>query len=168
MPDVSSSRPAGAPSGALPLDERLRALVAEALADTDLQIVDLAVRGYEGSRIVEVFVDSPDGAGSDDLVQATRKIGFLLDAEDPVKGRYRLDVSTPGADRPLTEPFQFPRHVGRTLRVEAGGETLAGELTAVDDAALTLALPPASKKAEPETRTILFSDLTSARVELPW
>ena len=168
MSDVPSLRPAGAPSGAQPLDERLRALVDEALAGTDLQIVDLAVRGYEGSRIVEVFLDSPDGAGSDDLVQATRKIGFLLDAEDPVKGRYRLDVSTPGADRPLTEPFQFPRHVGRTLSVQTPDGPVSGELTAVTGDALTLTLPPASKKAEPETRTIPFSDLTSARVELPW
>ena len=156
------------PSTAQPLDERLRALASEALADTELSVVDVAVRGYEGSRVVEVFVDSPDGAGSDDVVAATRKISFLLDAEDPVKGRYRLDVSTPGAERPLTEPFQFPRHVGRTLAVEAGSETVTGELTAVANGALTLALPAKGKKAEPETRTIPFSDLTSARVELPW
>lgn len=168
MSDASSSRPAGTPAAAQPLDERLRALAAEALVETELSVVDVSVRGYEGSRVVEVFVDSPEGAGSDDLVQATRKIGFLLDAEDPVKGHYRLDVSTPGADRPLTEPFQFPRHIGRTLSVQTGGETARGELTAADDDAITLTLPAKSKKAEPETRTISFSELTSARVELPW
>lgn len=156
------------PTPALSLDDRLRALAVEALTETDLTVVDLSIRGYEGSRVVEVFVDSPDGAGSDDLVQATRKIGFLLDAEDPVKGHYRLDVSSPGADRPLTEPFQFPRHVGRTLTVETAAGTVTGELAATDAGGITLTLPAKSKKAEPETTTIPFSDLTSARVELPW
>ena len=151
-----------------PLDDRLRALADEALADTDISVVELRVRGYAGSRVVEVFVDTAEGIGVDDVATASRKISFLFDAEDPVKGHYRLDVSSPGADRPLSHPMQYPRHVGRTLSVEAAGETLTGELVAADADGVTLAVPAAKKKDPPETVHVPFADLTSARVELPW
>ena len=150
------------------LDDRLRSLADEALDGTDISVVDLSVRGFAGSRVVEIFVDTPDGIGVDDVATASRKISFLLDAEDPVKGHYRLDVSSPGADRPLTHPMQFPRHVGRTLRVDTGEVTLTGELTAADADGLTLSIPPKKKKDDPETVVVSFADLTSARVELPW
>ena len=77
------------------------------------------MKGHPGSRLVEVFVD---GGGIDEIAGLTRRINFLLDLEDPVAGRYRLDVSTPGADRPLVDVRQYPQHVGRTLRVTHGPE----------------------------------------------
>ncbi len=77
-------------------------------------------------------------------------------------------MSSPGADRPLSHPMQFPRHVGRTLTVQTGGATWTGELTAADADGVTLAVPAAKKKDPAETVAVSFSDLTSARVELPW
>ena len=99
------------------LADRIRGFAEEAVADTDLFVLGVEVRGFQGSRVVEVFVDSSTGAGSDDLTALSRSLGFLLDTEDVVKGTYRLDVSTPGADRPIADPRQYPQHVGRTLAV---------------------------------------------------
>lgn len=157
------------------LDRRLRTLAEEAAEDSGLFIVDVVVRGRSGGRIVEVFADGED-AGIDELAGLSRRLSFLLDTEDPVSGHYRLDVSTPGADRPLTDPRQFPRHVGRTLRVryaadapasEPGSASLAdlsaeGTLASADADGVALTLPDGASLALP------FSRLREARVALPW
>ena len=166
---MTTDPPFSAPSPAdgLALDERLRALAEEAVLDTDLFVVDVVVRGRVGSRVVEVFADSEAGATVEALTALSRRLSFVLDAEDPVKGHYRLDVSTPGLGRPLTDRRQYTRHVGRRLRVtQAAGaaepETLEGDLLRVDADALTLLAAPGDE------RRIDFDSIREARVVLPW
>ncbi len=146
------------------LEQRVRALAEDAIADTDLFVVGVEVKGFQGSRVVSVYLDGPQGAGSDDLVKVSRSLGFVLETEDVVKGSYRLDVSSPGADRPLQDPRQFPRHVGRELAVtfERGEDqlmTAQGEMTAADGDGITL-----DGHAEP----ISYDSIREARVQLPW
>lgn len=164
-PDPSTP-PAAAPGAGDPLADRLRQLAEEAAADTDLYVVDVEVKGHPGSRVVTVYADAEDGAGADDLARLSRSLSFLLDTEDVVKGRYRLDVSTPGAARPLTDPRQYRRHVGRPLAVtfERDGEraTAEGELLAASDDAVTLAGPDGGPTEIP------FASILDARVRLPW
>ena len=153
-----------APPATDSLADRVRAFAVEAAADTDLFVVDVEVRGFQGSRVVEVFADSETGAGADDLARLSRSLAFLLDTEDLVKGRYRLDVSTPGAERPLSDPRQYARHVGRTLALtyDAGEDqlvTVQGELLSVDADALAL---------DGQTAPIPFDAVREARVMLPW
>ena len=145
----------------LTLDTRLRALVEEAVVDSGVFIVDVVLRGRPGGRVAEVFVDSETGAGLDDLAGLSRRISFLLDAEDLIPGQYRLDVSTPGADRPLTDPRQFTRHVGKAVRArygtDDGEQVLEGPLAAVDADTLRVG----------ET-TIPIADVRDLLVLLPW
>lgn len=150
-----------APTDPQPLDARVRALADEAAADGSLFVLDAVVRGRPGARVVEVFVESEAGAGADDLAQMSRRLGFLLDTEDLIGGAYRLDVSTPGADRPLTDPRQFRRHVGKTLSVHHAGGAVDAVLTAADDAGITLG------EGE-DALTLSYDDLREARVRLPW
>jgi ribosome maturation factor RimP len=147
------------------LASRIRALAEEAAAEAGLFVVDVQVRGHQGARMVEVFVDSEEGAGIDAIAATSRQLGFLLDTEDLVKGRYQLNVSSPGADRPLTEPRQFPRHVGRTLEVlrgpEDARERASGTLLRVSEEGIELEI-------DGEPAEIAFADLAEARVKLPW
>ena len=149
-----------------PLADRVRALAEEAVAATDLFVVDVEVKGFEGSRVVSVYVDSPAGAGADDLATVSRTLGFALDTEDLVKGRYRLDVSTPGADRPLSDRRQYARHVGRELavtferRADDGDQlvTAQGTLVSADDDGIVL----------DGQAPIPYDHVREARVQLPW
>lgn len=146
------------------LRSRLKALADEIATDRDAYVVDVQVRGQQGSRVIEVFVDSDEGLGTDDLAKLSREFSFLLDTEDFVKGKYHLNVSSPGADRPLVLPRQYAKHVGRTLAVQTGDDeddARAGTLTAVRDDSFDL-------DVEGETETIAFADVTEARVVLPW
>lgn len=151
-------------AAASPLADRIRALAEEAVADTDLFVVGVEVRGFEGSRVVEVLVDSPGVADAKALTTVSRSLGFVLETEDVVKGRYRLDVSTPGADQPLVDVRQYAKHVGRPLAVtfeRAQDEvvTVQGELVAADGETLTL---------DGETAPIPLDAVRDARVVLPW
>lgn len=146
------------------LADQIRVLAEEAASGTDLFVVGVEVRGYQGSRVVSVYADSESSADADDLAALSRSLSFLLDTEDMVKGRYRLDVSTPGAEQPLSDPRQYAKHVGRVLDVTyetAGGgtEALQGELKAVHDDALEL---------DADASPIPFDAIREARVTLPW
>jgi ribosome maturation factor RimP len=167
MPQQPSENPQVARARAENVDlrSRLRALADESAEDRGAYVVDVQVRGQKGSRVIEVFVDSDGGLGSDDLAAISRDLGFLLETEDVVKGRYHLNVSSPGADRPLVLPRQYAKHVGRTLAVTVGegdgATTRTGTLTAVHDDAFDL-------EHDGETEAIAFADVTEARVVLPW
>lgn len=144
------------------LRARLRALADEIAEAAGFFVVDVQVRGQKGSRIIEVFVDGDDGIGTDDLAEVSRSLGFLLDVEEVVKGKYNLNVSSPGADRPLVLPRQYRKHTGRLLLVRTADEAeRTGTLTAVHDDRFDLDL-------DGTTESIAFADVTEARVQLPW
>lgn len=154
------------PNAPLSLDDRVRALAEDAAADGGLYVVDVAVRGRPGGRVVEVFVESETGAGADDLAAMSRRLGFVLDTEEVITGAYRLDVSTPGAERALTDPRQFKRHVGKTLAVryvldEADEQATTAELTAADADTITLG-------DGADALTLPYAAVREARVQLPW
>lgn len=145
---------------------RVEALVEEVLRGTPHFIVEVQVRGTKGARVIEVFIDSDEALGVDTLASVSRDVAFLLDTEEVIDGRYRLDVSSPGVDRPLRLPRQYQKNVGRQLRVhyrqdEANTE-VEGALTAADDEVITLA----PKKGAP--RQIRYDDIVWAKVQLPW
>ncbi|MEO0557567.1 MAG: ribosome maturation factor RimP [Bacteroidota bacterium] len=148
------------------LADRIRAVAEETVAETDLYVVDVEVRGHKGSRVVSVYLDADDGAGVDDLATASRQLGFVLETDEVVDGAYRLEVSSPGADRPLSLPRQYPRHVGRDLKVTYLNGTdearVKGRLASTTAEALTLEL------TNGDTLDIPFSDVVDARVQLPW
>lgn len=144
---------------------RIRALADEIAEGLDLYVVDVEVRGQKGSRVIEVFADADEGAGLDDLAKLSRELEFLLDTEDLVKGRYTLNVSSPGADRPLRLPRQYRQHLGRPLKVTTeapdGPNARTGTLAAVYDDAFEL-------DVDGQTERIAYADVTDARVQLPW
>lgn len=148
------------------LADRVRGLTEEVIAGTDYFLVDVEVRGHEGTRVVEVYVDSEDEMGHDDLALISKEVGFLLDVEDAVEGSYKLELSSPGIKRPLTMPQQYRKNVGRTLRVrfkdEDEEEIVVGDLTDANDEMIELELPSAERLQLP------YAAITQARIELPW
>lgn len=146
--------------------DRVRALTEEVIAGTSYFLVDVEVRGHKGTRVVEVYIDSVEEFGHDDLAVVSKELGFLLDVEDVVAGSYKLEVSSPGIKRPLKLPQQYQKNVGRTLRVryesEGSEEIVVGDLTDASDTQVELELP-SGKRLQLSYKTI-----TQARIELPW
>ncbi len=151
---------------ALALVDRVRKIVETVIPKDEVYIVEIVVRGRQGSRVVEVFLDSDDGVGLDHLASYSREVGFLLEAEEIVKGHYRLNVSSPGADRPIRLPRQMKKHVGRKLAAtSSAGDSVEGVLKAADNDSITLSLKKGKVKEEVK---LAFETIQEARVVLPW
>ena len=149
-------------STAKPVDDRKLAGLIEpvvAAAGLDLESVRVSVAGKR--RLLRVIVDSDHGVSLDDAADVSREISVLLDASNALgEVPYTLEVSSPGVDRPLTEPRHWRRARGRLVRVKVAGEgSVEGRLLAADADGVTLGLPA-------DERRISYQDLGAGSVQV--
>lgn len=107
-------------------------------------------------RVVIDLVDGPGGVDSDTLANVSRAISKVLDDVDLVQGAYTLEVSTPGAERPLTEPRHFRRAIDHLVEIGYRGDTIVGRVVDATNRHVTLDVE-GTKKEFP------ISKITSAR-----
>jgi len=99
-------------------DEELNALLAPLISDLGLELVGIEFSPGHGGSLLRVYVDAPERPVTiDDCERASREISALLDVNDPVAGRYTLEVSSPGLDRALFTPEQFARFIGEAVKI---------------------------------------------------
>jgi len=87
---------------------------------------------------IEVFVDSDQGLTLRMCTQLSRYLESFLDESADVPDKYKLEVSSPGATRPLVLKRQYHKHVDRTMEVQHGEQTTQGVLKTVDDDQIVL------------------------------
>jgi ribosome maturation factor RimP len=93
------------------------------------------------STFYQVFLDSDTGITFTECRKISRFLESIIETEGLLPQRYKLEVSSPGADRPLTIARQYTKHIGRELEVKlTDGNNLKGELKEVKDDGLTLNL----------------------------
>jgi ribosome maturation factor RimP len=107
---------------------------AEALG---FEVLAVELTGSPGQSVLRVYIDGPEGVTVDDCAAASQQFSAILDVEDPIAGKYVLEVSSPGLDRPLTRVKHFQAVVGQQVRVRtneavAGRKRFRGELRSVD------------------------------------
>src|ERR1700761_6203223 len=149
-------------STAGPVDDRkLAGLIEPAVtaAGMDLESVRVSVAGKR--RLLRVIVDSDHGVSLDDAADVSRDISVLLDANNALGDvPYTLEVSSPGVDRPLTEPRHWRRARGRLVRVKVAGEgSVEGRLLTADADGVTLGLPGGERRFP-------YADLGAGRVQV--
>jgi ribosome maturation factor RimP len=93
-------------------------LAEPAIEDLGLRLVRVAITGQNGTT-VQIMADRPDRAITvDDCALISRRLSPLLDAHDPIKGGYVLEVSSPGIARPLVRPSDFEDWAGFEAKIE--------------------------------------------------
>jgi ribosome maturation factor RimP len=122
----------------------LTELLAPVVAGLGLECLGVEYSPSHGNSLVRVYIDAPERAVTvDDCEAASRQISATLDVHDPVQGRYTLEVSSPGLDRPLFTAAQFGRFIGQTAKVEVnlpvnGRRRFQGPIRGVEDDAIVL------------------------------
>lgn len=122
------------------------------------------VEWSSGQRgILRVTIDRPEGVTVGDCERVSRELGTLLDVEDPVPGRYTLEVSSPGLDRRLYTPAHFRAHVGREIDVRLrvavdGSRRFTGALEEPGDEGFSLLA------ADGARRRFVWGDVETARL----
>ncbi|MCX6137439.1 MAG: ribosome maturation factor RimP [Ignavibacteriales bacterium] len=122
--------------------ENTEELVRPILEAMGAYLVEVTIRGERGTKILEVFADTDTGISADELTQISRALSAELDRVDPIPGKYRLEVSSPGLGRPLKLPRQYLRNIGRhvavTYMTKEGAATLEGIMDAATDISITV------------------------------
>ncbi|KAK1182515.1 ribosome maturation factor RimP [Streptomyces sp. NBS 14/10] len=147
--------------------ERLRGLLEPLVSARDLDLEEVEVTPAGKRRVLRIVVDSDDGVQLDACAELSRAISQTLDDTDAMgQHPYVLEVTSPGADRPLTEPRHYRRAAGRLIkaRLAEGGELVA-RITAVDDDGLDVEVPGV-KGRRPTARRLAFKEISKARVEI--
>lgn len=125
--------------------DRARTIIEAAVASlpaADIDVEDVSITKAGRRDLVRVVVDRDGGIDLDAVAEVSRVIAEALDApaaQDVLPGAYVLEVTSPGVDRPLTQPKHWRRSLHRLVRVQrTTGEELEGRISAVDEAAATL------------------------------
>jgi ribosome maturation factor RimP len=143
--------PGGSRSAVGPVtDKRLAELIEPvvAAAGMDLESVRMSVAGKR--RLLRIVVDGDHGVSLDDAADVSREISAMLDEGNALgEVPYTLEVSSPGVDRPLTEPRHWRRAVGRLVTVKvAGTGTVEGRILAADADGVTLDLAAGERRLQ--------------------
>lgn len=159
-----------------PAEEAVAQAVRPAVEDGGAVLEDVIVRDAGPHRSVQILVERAESTGMaldlDALAEISQPVSAALDVSD-VMGEepYELEVSTPGASRPLTRRRHLERNIGRWLTVKRhGAESVKGRLLEVGEDSLTLQGElPAKKgvKPKPADPVVLpFTDISQARVDV--
>jgi ribosome maturation factor RimP len=126
------------------------------------EFVGCELRKLHNGGLLRIYIDTSNGVTVDDCTKVSRQVSAMLDVDDPIQGRYTLEVSSPGLDRPLLEVAHYRKYVGREIKLRLyapleGRRNFVGVLLRVDDAAIALLV-------EQTEITIAFSDIEKAKL----
>ena len=147
------------------LIDRVGALVRPILEEEGLELVEVEFKRGAKRSFLRLFIDKPGGVTIDDCSVVSTQLGDLLDVEDLIPNRYILEVSSPGADRPLKRPEDYERFLGRLVKVTVrnpaeGKKHLLGRLVAFSRGKVTLDVPSEGSV------TISLDEIERARLEV--
>jgi ribosome maturation factor RimP len=144
--------------------EQLTELVQPSLRHLGLDLVDLQWRPGRSS-VLRLVIDSVNGVSLGDCERVSHAVGAVLDAYDPIAGRYALEVSSPGAERPLRTELEWQSAVGRrvNVRLRSGDAELIveGRLLHLDDTSVEIEARDRNRR---RLTAVARADVIAARI----
>lgn len=142
--------------------KQVKELAESVLSRTDFFLVDVEIKG-SAEPVVWIYVDAEDKSiNMDECAKISHELGFLLDAHELFRGKYRLNVSSPGLSRPLSDRRQYPKNKGRKIRIKykSGGEyrKLEGMLREITEREIFV------EKDDGTTEAIKFDQLAETKI----
>ncbi|MEM7680236.1 MAG: ribosome maturation factor RimP [Pseudomonadota bacterium] len=104
-----------------PLEKKIEDLIRPAIEDLGFALVAITMTSETKSQVVQIMAEDPKTGNIklDDCAKVSRAVSALLDVEDPINGAYRLEVGSPGIDRPLTRIEDFKTYEGFEAKIES-------------------------------------------------
>lgn len=125
-------------------NEQLSELLKPAVEALGYELVGVEYHPNSVNALLRVYIDKADGINLDDCVAVNEQVSGVLDVEDPVPGKYTLEISSPGLDRPLFSLADFQRFIGSQAKIRLSRpierqRNFKGEIIAVDGELITIA-----------------------------
>ena len=142
--------------------ENIVALIEPIADDFAVEVVDIEL----DHGVLKVVIDQHEGITGVTIVDVTKAISRMLDAEDPIPGRFTLEVTSPGVERPLKTPMHFSRAVGESVTVKTnpdvdGDRRVDGRLDSADEYGVVVV-------GEHGERSLRYGQIRSARTTFDW
>jgi len=166
----SSRAPSRAPSRGSADAERIVGLLEPAVAAMGMDLEDVKITAAGRRRLLRIVVDADGGVSLDDMALVSRELSATLDRAAAMgEASYTLEVSSPGVDRPLTEPKHWRRAVGRVVSAPlqsqpgtsatAPAATVTGRVAGADSSGVRIDVDGAS-------REFGYSELGPGRIQI--
>ncbi|MFB4282068.1 MULTISPECIES: ribosome maturation factor RimP [unclassified Nonomuraea] len=141
--------------------DHLMKLLEPVVSAEGLDLEDITVTQAGKRRLLRVIVDRDGGVSLDDVADVSQAVSAALDDDDSMgQGAYTLEVSSPGVDRPLTEPRHWRRAAKRLVKAELrDGTVVEGRIMAADEGGVELDVAGAAHRLD-------YEDLTRGRVQV--
>jgi ribosome maturation factor RimP len=141
--------------------DHLMKLLEPVVSAEGLDLEDVTVTQAGKRRLLRVIVDRDGGVSLDDVADVSQAVSTALDDDDVMgQSAYTLEVSSPGIDRPLTEPRHWRRAAKRLVKAELrDGTVIEGRVLAADDEGVDLDVEGAGRRLD-------YQDLTRGRVQV--
>jgi ribosome maturation factor RimP len=141
-------------------------LIEPAVKDLGFDLVRVAMIGGKSDPTLQIMAERPDTRQLtiDDCSDLSRKLSDLLDEADPIEESYRLEVSSPGIDRPLTRPADFADWAGHEARIRfaepvEGAKQVSGIIEGISGGTIKVATPKGDREVD-------FANVASAKLLL--
>ena len=151
-----------------PLEKKLEDLFTPVIDDLGYALVQVKIMGAgKNSQIVQVMAENPETKrlGVDECAVISRELSAVMDVEDPIKGKYRLELSSPGIDRPLKTLEEFKTYKEFEVKIQinppldTGQKRFRGFITEVENETIFI-------KTDNGDFELPFSNIESARLVL--
>ncbi len=127
-------------------EQKISALITPVLKDLGYRLVMVTLKGSDRmGQILEILAENPQtqNLGVDECARISRAVSAILDVEDPIKSTYRLEISSPGIDRPLIELNDYREWQGHEAKIELdmplnNQKRFKGVIEGLNDDAITL------------------------------
>ncbi len=141
--------------------DRLIELLEAPIQALGFELVDIDAHAG-GNGLLRIYIDQEAGINLDDCELVSRQLSAVLDVEDPMPGRYVLEVSSPGLDRPLRTREHFRRYRDHVVRIKLnhtrdGHRNFKGRLMRVEERDILV-------EVDKETFRLALSDIASAQL----
>ncbi|TDE55855.1 ribosome maturation factor RimP [Nonomuraea mesophila] len=141
--------------------DHLMKLLEPVVSAEGLDLEDITVTQAGKRRLLRVVVDRDGGVSLDHIADVSQAVSAALDDTDAMgQSAYTLEVSSPGVDRPLTEPRHWRRAATRLVKAEMrDGSVVEGRIMAADDGGVDLDVAGAARRLD-------YEDLARGRVQV--
>jgi len=132
------------------MKDKIVDIVTPEIEEEGAELVDIVLKGTKRNHILIIYVDKIGGVTISDCTKISRKLLKKTELEDILGNNYRLEVSSPGIDRPLKTKRDFERHIGRFLEIqfqdEKGLHKIGGNMKKIEENIITISNDTGEKR----------------------
>ena len=119
-------------------NQKLHDLLHPEITAMGFELLGIELSNSGSASFLRIYIDKSEGINIDDCVLVSQQLTGLLDVNNPIKGKYNLEVSSPGLDRPLFTAEQLKEHIGQIVMIKLhekykGKRRIIGEIETVED-----------------------------------